>query len=76
MKTASHTKQSAKSELAMVVGCLVLFVIFQKVWLLYVACGLGVVFLCSEKLSTYIVAAWFKLAQAIGYVNSWLLLSL
>ncbi|PIO48494.1 MAG: hypothetical protein CMR00_04130 [[Chlorobium] sp. 445] len=76
MKTASHAKQDAKSELAIVVGFLVLFVIFQKMWLLYLACGLGVVFLGSENLSRFILAVWFKFAQAIGYINTRLLLSL
>ncbi len=74
MKTTNAS--SAKSELAIVTGFLVLFLVFEKVWLLYVAVVLAGVFLVSEKLSAWILAGWWKLAEVLGTLNRWLLLSL
>jgi hypothetical protein len=50
--------------------------VFEKAWLLYVAVLLAGVFLVSEKLSAWILAAWWKLAEVLGTVNRWILLSL
>lgn len=76
MKPLSQAKREGKSELAIVTGFLALFLLFQTAWLLYLALALGIVFLFFEKLSALVLAAWFKLAEAIGYVNSRVLLSL
>ncbi len=78
MKTTDPTTNaaSAKSELAIVTGFLVLFLVFEKVWLLHLALVLAIIFLVSEKLSAWILAGWWKLAEVLGAVNRWLLLSL
>ncbi len=78
MKTTDPTTNaaSAKSELAIVTGFLILFLVFGKVWLLYVALGLAITFLVSEKFSAWILAGWWKLAEVLGTFNRWLLLSL
>lgn len=64
-----------KAELAIVAGFLVLFLIFQKLWLVYVALALCAMFLLSDTLSHWTLWAWFKLAAALGYLNSRFLLS-
>jgi hypothetical protein len=76
MKPTSHDTPSTKSELAIVTGFLILFLVFEKAWLLYVAVLLAGVFLVSEKLSAWILAAWWKLAEVLGTVNRCILLSL
>jgi hypothetical protein len=67
---------SAKSELAIITGFLVLFLVFEKVWLLHLALVLAIIFLMSEKLSAWILAGWWKVANLLGTLNRWLLLSL
>jgi hypothetical protein len=78
MKTTDPTTNAAstKSELAIVTGFLILFLVFGKVWLLYVALGLAIIFLVSETLSAWILTGWWKLAEVLGTLNRWLLLSL
>ncbi|MCS7013324.1 MAG: SxtJ family membrane protein [Chloroherpetonaceae bacterium] len=66
---------SHKAELAIVTGFLVLFLIFQQAWLVYVACTFGIAFLLSATLTRVILWAWFKLSEALGYLSQRILLS-
>lgn len=78
MSTIRHhlmPESPRKAELAIVAGFLVLFLIFQKLWLVYVALALCAMFLLSDTLSHWTLWAWFKLAAALGYLNSRFLLS-
>lgn len=73
MKNETKTYQGI---LAMVTGFTVLFLIFSKAWLLYIAAGVGVVTLFSNSAAYFIYKYWMKLAQLLGAVNSKILLTI
>jgi hypothetical protein len=66
-----------KAQLVMVVGFLVLSFVFKTYQkeLLYFATGLGLIFVILPFLGEYIVKAWFKLAEILGWINSRVILS-
>ena len=61
--------------LVIVTGMLVISWLFKIPWLNYVAIGLGVVSIFFPAAARAIEWAWFKLALALGWVNSKILLS-
>ena len=65
-----------KALLTMVTGFLVLYFIFQQVWLLYIAAAVGVLSLLIPAIGKVIVLAWFKLAMLLGWINSRILLGI
>jgi len=71
-------KQEDKSKalLVIVTGMLVLFFIFKKEWLLYIGLFVGLAGTFVPFLADVIVKGWFKLAEALGYINSRILLSI
>ncbi len=64
-----------KAILVIVCGLLVLYWIFEGVYLLYAATAVGLAALISARLGKGIVWLWFKIAQVLGYVNSRIILS-
>jgi hypothetical protein len=75
----SNTKQDlthAKSQLAMVVGLLVLGYIFGWTPLVYAATILGVVFLVLPSVGKRIADGWMKLAMFLGHWNGRILLTI
>ena len=68
--------QKAKAQLVIVTGFLALGLLFNNEILLYAAISLGVVFLTIPVAGEVILALWFKLAEALGWINSRILLSL
>jgi len=67
-----------KAQLVMVVGFLVLGFVFKtyQTYFLYLATGLGLIFVILPFIGDYIVWAWFKLAEILGWINSKVILSL
>lgn len=78
-----------KSLLVIVVGFLVLFSIFffakretifwdsfKTVWFLYISLGVGILSLMSSKIGDFILKIWFKIALALGFVNTRIILGL
>jgi Kef-type K+ transport system membrane component KefB len=70
-----------KAQLVMVVGFLCLHFLLQNKfpeiskYLLYVALGLGLVFLIIPALGDIILKRWFKFAELLGWINSRILLT-
>ena len=62
--------------LAMITGFVVLFLIFNKPWLIYLASSIGIVSVFSEKAAGFIYKYWMKLAQILGTINSKILLTI
>ncbi len=62
--------------LAMITGFVVLFLIFNKPWLIYLAASIGMVSVFSEKAAGFIYKYWMKLAQILGTINSKILLTI
>jgi hypothetical protein len=73
MKTQDKTYQGI---LTMVVGFVVLFFIFKKMALLYIAAGVGLPAIFFPSLATLINKYWLKLAMLLGAINSKILLTL
>jgi hypothetical protein len=70
-------KSRAKETILVItVGFIILFFIFDKIWLLYISLGIGVAGLISVKLSEWIHHAWFWLAEKLGWFLSRVILSL
>ncbi len=67
-----------KAQIVMVTGFLVLSFIFSKYqqYLIYVATGLGLVFVVLPVIGDLVVKLWFKLAEILGWINSRIILSI
>ena len=65
-----------KTILVIVTGLLIIAWIADLQWLNYVAAGIGLVSVFFPAAARGIEWAWFKLALALGYVNSRILLSI
>ncbi|SOE21962.1 hypothetical protein SAMN06298216_2412 [Spirosomataceae bacterium TFI 002] len=62
--------------LSIVVGFIVLYWIFDKEWLFYIASVVGVLGLLSTTFAKYIEIGWLKIAEVMGRINATILLSL
>ncbi len=60
--------------LTITLGFIALFLMFHKVWLLYAAFFTGLTGLIPGNLSLLVHNGWMKLADALGYVMSRLIL--
>lgn len=73
MKSETKTYQGI---LAMVTGFMLLYLIFNKTWLLYLSASVGVITLVSSQAANLIYKYWMKLAQILGTINSKILLTI
>lgn len=64
------------SILVICIGFIGLYFIFEKEWLLWIAFGVGILSLSSEKIANAICNGWYKIAEILGGINSKILLSL
>lgn len=64
------------SILVICLGFIGLYFIFEKEWLLWIAFGVGILSLFSEKIANFICKGWYKVAEILGGINSKILLSL
>lgn len=73
-----HMKKetNAQSILAIVVGFLVLYWIFDKQWLLYISLGVGILGLLSSAFAALVTKGWMKFAEILGRINASILLTL
>ena len=62
--------------LTMVTGFVILFLIFGKSWLLYIAAGVGIIAVFSSAATQFIFKYWMKLATLLGAINSKILLTI
>lgn len=67
---------NAQSILAIVVGFLVLYWIFEKQWLMYVSLVIGVLGLLSSAFAGFVTKIWMKFAEVLGRINASILLTL
>jgi hypothetical protein len=61
--------------LVLVGACIVLYLIFSIVWILWTALGLIVLSVLFPSMAKIIDKAWFGLAEAIGFVTGRILFS-
>lgn len=64
-----------QAQLVIVVGFLILYLIFEKSFLLYISVVIGSVSIVFPKLGEFIADSWFKLAHIMGTINGKILLS-
>ncbi|MEL6653997.1 MAG: SxtJ family membrane protein, partial [Bacteroidota bacterium] len=65
-----------KTILVLVLASVVAYLIWPKLWLLWLGVGIGSLSLLSPQLARLIHIVWMKLAEVLGYVNSRILLGL
>ncbi|MFK7810026.1 MAG: SxtJ family membrane protein [Saprospiraceae bacterium] len=68
--------EAYKSIFVIVAGFLLLYFVFRKEALLYVAAVIGIAGVASPVLRDLILKVWFQLAEVLGWINSRILLSL
>lgn len=69
-------EKNLETILTIAVGFIVLFFVFGKQWLLYVALGVGLSGMFSDFLSSKISWAWYKLAEVMGMIVPKILLTI
>lgn len=69
-------ENNSSSILAIVVGFLVLYWIFEKNWLMYISLVVGVLGLFSNTIAALITKGWMKIAEVMGRINATILLSI
>jgi len=74
MKTLNE-KQKLEALLVIVLGFGILYLILDRIWLLYAALGVGVLSLMFPFVKEGILWLWFKIAEVLGWVNTRILLS-
>ncbi|HEV7348052.1 hypothetical protein [Telluribacter sp.] len=65
----------AKAQLVIVTGLLVLYFIFEGIYLLYAAVLIGVLCIAIPVVGDLIVKGWYKIAEVLGAINGRILLS-
>ena len=65
-----------ESILVIATGFIILFLIFKLPWMLWIAAGVSILGLMSSTLAKWIHTGWMKLAIALGWINSKILLSI
>ena len=65
-----------ESILVISTGFVVLFLIFSLQWMLWIAAGVSILGLMSSTIAYWIHTGWMKLALALGWINSKILLSI
>lgn len=73
--SAVQQQDRYKTILVIVTGLLAIAMIFRLSWLMYVALGIGLASVFIPAAARGIEWAWLKLAMALGWVNSRVLLS-
>lgn len=62
--------------LAIVSGFLILFLLLNNIWFIYIALILGLPALVSSKIAKWINTGWIQLTKTIGNIVSFFILSL
>ncbi|GJM32885.1 MAG: hypothetical protein DHS20C18_18860 [Saprospiraceae bacterium] len=78
MSEQNNNIHNSKTEsiLGIVIGFLILFLIFDQRWMIFVSLIVGLAGLFSTFLAQYIDWAWMKFVRILGWINSRILLSL
>lgn len=71
MKKENHSQ----TILSIVVGFIVLYLIFDKQWLFYVAAVVGILGLLFTPFARLVEMVWLKIAEVLGKINASILLS-
>lgn len=64
------------TQLVIVIGFLILYLIFQSPYWFYIALGIGVLSLISKRIGDGIVWLWMSIGRLLGWVNSRILLTI
>ncbi len=76
-KNVSYSaEQNLRTLVVLAMGLLVLFLVFHKPWISWIALGVLLIAAFSDWLSAKVAWLWLKLAELLGKVNSRVLLSL
>jgi hypothetical protein len=76
MNNSPKTTNPVETMLGIATGFMVLFLIFDNGWLLYIALGVAICGLFFKPLAGWIEWGWMKIAKALGFVNSRIILSI
>ena len=69
-------QKNLESILVITAGFLVLYLIFGKEWMIWIAAGVSVLSLMFDFVLKGINWLWWKIAHILGYINARILLSL
>ena len=56
--------------LVIVIGFLILFLLYEKNYFLYIAIVFGIIGVINEDLTILVAKGWFKLGQLLGFIVS------
>ena len=68
--------ESLESALVITAGFLVLYLVFDSQWMIWLATGVSLISVFSTKIRNLIHHSWMKLAFLLGWINSRILLSI
>lgn len=63
-------EKTLEAILVITTGFLLLFLIYDKEWFLYVSLGVGIVGILINPLATLLAKGWYKLGELMGFVVS------
>jgi hypothetical protein len=63
-------EKTLEALLVIITGFLLLFLIYEKEWMLYVSFGTGIAGILVKPLATLLAKGWFKLGDLLGFVVS------
>jgi hypothetical protein len=76
MKNSMKKEKTVEALLVITTGFLVLFCIYKKEWMLFVALGAGLTGIFIKPLASLIAKGWIKLGELLGFVVSKVVLAL
>ena len=67
-KIMKNKKNSSSTILVIVLGFTFIYILFDSIWLLYTAFGIGLLGVLSTKIGLLIEKLWFGLAKILGHI--------
>ena len=65
-----------KTILTIVFGFIILFLFFENDWMIYTGLAIGILSFLSPFISKQVVKIWHGIAKILGFINTWILLTL
>jgi hypothetical protein len=76
MKNSMKKEKAVESLLVITTGFLLLYCIYKKDWMLFVALGAGITGIFIKPLALLIAKGWIKLGELLGFIVSKVVLTL
>lgn len=69
-------RPSSETIMVLILACIIIFMVFDQVYFLWIAVTLGVLGILSRRVAGIIHLAWHRLGQALGFVTGNIILSI